>query len=194
MDYFYIDHDDQEKNRAKEILEKSEAIIKASELQILLKEFEANGHNDLRINRELLSRIREYLAYQVEADPLKRELAKRFINQYFFAEDVDDMDEYNPVSAMLYVNEREIAEIEIFDLSSNGNYLYRGVDVDDFILILSAIGNCYSNWIDNLENNNIIDLARFICDIGGRIKIEEVDEDETDDYDYEYRVKISLNH
>lgn len=129
-------------------------IISADDMEKLLHEWNVNGKNDLLVDSTLADRIRQYIKYQEELDPLKKDMAKRVYSPFKVYEDSNIS-----LSFEVHLNEIFIAEIPIY----KANGLYRLININDFKFILIALHNPFAPWI-NEEGQ--MDLMSYMISIG----------------------------
>lgn len=128
-------------------------IITSDEMEKLLHEWDVSGKNDLCVNATLAERIQQYLDYQKQMDPLKKEMAKRIYEPYKLNGD-------NGIATSIYVNTRYVGEMYLFKAYST----YRVIRINDFKYILMALGNQYAPWINE---DGGMDLKGYIISLGG---------------------------
>lgn len=116
-------------------------LIRAEELAKLLKKWNENENSDLYINSSLASRIREYLKYQEEIEPLKRGLAERMYS--IFKCNVNGKSRKEE----LYYNNSSLGKVTTYEME-NGN---RAMSIRDLKIIMQAMDYQYAMWIPETE-------------------------------------------
>lgn len=140
-------------------------LISSSEIDKLYHEWDLNGQNDLFINPSLAERIKKYLAYQEELDPLKSQLAERI---------------YKPFLITTTLNKNSYDNL---DIKVNGKkvvctscYLYEGfykiIHVSAFKSILTSIGNPYAPYI-NTSLGHYVDFLAYTIANGGSFEFDD---------------------
>lgn len=132
-------------------------LITSGEMDKLFHEWDASGQNDLFVNPTLAERIRQYLAYQEELDPLKEQLAERIYKPYLV-----DVSTANYRNFTISVNNSTVVETSC--------YLYNGyykiISVSSFKCILAHIRNPYAPYINGMSNE-YVDFCAYVIANGG---------------------------
>lgn len=139
---------------------KDGVIVYADEMEKLFHEWDANGKNDLYVNSTLANRIRKYIDYQNEMDPLKKEMAARVYAPFKVA-----VDSGISTTASVYIDNNHITDIKIFEYAGTK----RAVRICDFKIILMALDNPYAYWIDE---DGEVDLKGYLMSIGCSYKYD----------------------
>lgn len=138
-------------------------IVYADEMEKLFHEWDANGKNDLYVNSTLADRIRQYLDYQTEMDPLRKEMAARIYAPF---EVNGDFSGNSANNASVYVDDKFLAIMKVYEYAGSK----RVVRICDFKTILMALDNPYAYWIDN---DGYVDLKGYIASTGCSYEHEE---------------------
>ena len=142
-------------------------LITSTEIDKLYHEWDLNGQNDLFINPSLAERIRKYLAYQEELDPLKSQLAERIYKPFITA--INDKSGYK--NFQISVNKKAV--------TSTSCYLYEGyykiIHVSAFKSILASIGNPYAPYI-NASLKQYVDFLAYTIANGGSYDFDDISE------------------
>ena len=138
-------------------------LITSDEIVKLYNEWDLTGKNDLFINPSLAERIRQYLKYQEELDPLKTQLAERIYKPFI----VTSFGKGNYKNFDILVNGKLVAETR--------NYLYEGyykiIHVSAFKSILAFIQNPYAPYID-ASAEQYVDFQAYVIANNGSYKFE----------------------
>lgn len=137
-------------------------LISSDEMDRLFHEWDANGKNDLYINPTMAERIRQYLAYQEELDPLKAKLAERIYKPYLVTPDRSD--DYSNVNIKIN-NSDALITTSAYILA---NY-YKAIPVVSFKAILVALRNPYALYIPNTPKQ-YVDFLAYVIANGGEWK------------------------
>lgn len=135
-----------------------ETIITADEMNKLFHEWTANGQNNLYVNLSLAERIRKYLEYQEELDPLKEKLAERIYKPYLV--EINKNTLYKEFE--IHVNGKYITKECCYDFGG----FFCIINVRAFKVILSSIGNPYAPYIPN-STTSYIDILGYVIANGG---------------------------
>lgn len=148
-------------------------LITSGEIEKVFNEWKANGENDLVVISNLAERIRQYLAYQEELDPLKEELAKRIYKPYG-CRGTDGKE------ARLIVNNDFVATVKIYKTHSG---VYQCMEVYGFKKMLLHLKNPYAIWMkeqkDESDGCTVVDAGAYIAQNGGHSNLREEWEGET---------------
>lgn len=142
---------------------KDGVIVYADEMEKLFHEWDANGKNDLYVNSTLADRIRQYLDYQMEMDPLRKEMAARIYAPFKVNNDAIGNKGNN---TSVYVDGKYLTMMKVYEYAGTK----RVVRICDFKTILMAIDNPYACWIDD---DGYVDLKGYITSIGYSYEYEE---------------------
>lgn len=138
-------------------------LITSDEIVKLYNEWDLTGKNDLFINPSLAERIRQYLKYQEELDPLKTQLAERIYKPFI----VTSFGRGNYKNFDILVNGKLVA--------GTRNYLYEGyykiIHVSAFKSILAFIQNPYAPYID-ASAEQYVDFQAYVIANNGSYKFE----------------------
>lgn len=141
------------------VIETSEesTLITSPEMEKLFYEWSVTGKNDLMINPTLAERIRQYLRYQEELDPLKVQLAERIYKPFVVNCDT----EYKCFD--LCVNEQKLGKFNFY-LFDN---FYRVIHISTFRYILTQVRNPYVPYID-VSKELFIDIGAYALTNNGK--------------------------
>lgn len=142
-------------------------LITSGEIEKVFNEWKANGENDLVVIPNLAERIRQYLAYQEELDPLKEELAERIYKPYIcYGTDGKE--------AKLIVNNDFVATVKIYKTYSG---IYQCMEVYGFKKMLLHLKNPYAIWIKEQRAERDVctgvDVGAYIAQNGGYSNFRE---------------------
>lgn len=167
----------------KDILAGETTIITAEEMRRACNEWNENGQNDFNINANLAERIRQYLEYREEIDPLMAKMAERIYKPYI----VDVNREQSEIEAAILLNNTKIIpQTKLFKISgqTKGPQL---ISISDFKRLIIALKNPYGIYI-NVQEEIYIDVKSYIYMIGGNVNLKE----DGGNYDWHYTMEITL--
>ncbi|MCI8396926.1 MAG: hypothetical protein HFJ52_04600 [Clostridia bacterium] len=163
---------------SKDLSQRPEGVlITSSEIEAVFNEWKANEENDLVVIPDLAKRIKQYLDYQKELDPLKEELAVRIYKPYL-CEATDS------VKAKMYVNNDFIATVEVYTSKIGMNHC---ITISAFKMLLLHLKNPYALWIKQTDACVKVDVRAYIVQNGGSYEFEKRWNERT-----EYEVKITI--
>lgn len=147
------------------VIETSEesTLIASPEMEKLFDEWSATGKNDLMINPTLAERIRQYLHYQEELDPLKVQLAERIYKPFVVNCENDVYKSFN-----LYVNGQWMCHSNFYLF----NHLFIAIHISTFRYILAQVQNHYAPYID-VSKQLFIDIKTYALINNGNCVYED---------------------
>lgn len=136
------------------VIETSEesTLITSLEMEKLFHEWSVTGKNDLMINPTLAERIRQYLRYHEELDPLKVQLAERIYKPFVIN---CKSEEYR--SFGLYINSKKIQDFHFYRL----NDIFSAIHISTFRFILTKLRSPYAPYID-VSKQLFIDIMAYV--------------------------------
>lgn len=142
----------------------NECSIRQEEMEKLLNEWTFLGKGDLIVDSTMADRLRKYIAYQEELDPLREQLANRLYSK--FSCEIERASD--SLEVKVYVDgQDEGFYVSIACRTQSESKTY--IRLNDFKKILASMKNPYAQYIPEDNRNTRVNIFAFLKSIGASV-------------------------
>jgi len=145
------------------------AILTASEIKRLFRDWEDLGRNDLSIDTDFAARAKAYLEYQKDLEPVKRELAEAIYKPFVVTLDFKDplSDTFNVI-----IRGKLNAKIVLFSPFMDGLNVRSLTTLSSFKSLLLAANVPYASYIPS-DTKTLVDFHSYAMANGWNVTMRK---------------------